>query len=150
METLTLHIEPSSQIRSIDLENILKGIRLICENHLSTVEGCDKRNFTDNVLISGVDKGSIIIEMTININMNIEWIPVISTVLAGVISKQYPGQHQEQLQKLLKRARDFIRSAVRKGNKVTIEDSEHCTIIVPSTTDVTISNSKNVKYVVVD
>ncbi|MCQ2138225.1 MAG: hypothetical protein MJY60_05920 [Bacteroidales bacterium] len=147
MKKLTLHIEPSSQIRSIDLENILKGIRFICENQLSSVEGADKRNYTDKVLISGVDKGSIIIEMMINVNVNIninniEWIPVITSILTGVFSDDVQG--------ILKRARDFIRSAVRKGNKVTIEDSEHCTIIVPSTTDVTISNSKNVKYVVVD
>lgn len=58
-----IHIEPTEPIRVIDLEHILSSIRMMCEEELSFLTERYKRNYADNIRISQVEKGSIIMDM---------------------------------------------------------------------------------------
>lgn len=78
-----IHIEPTgSSIRVIDLEHILTGIRMVCEEELAILTEKSKRNYADNICITQVEKGSIILDMLTEI-CNLE--PIFSVV--GIFAK---------------------------------------------------------------
>lgn len=64
---ILIHIEPKAPIRSIDLEHILASIRLLCQEDFAQKTEKSKRAFTDSVCINQIDKGSIVLDMQINI-----------------------------------------------------------------------------------
>lgn len=69
---ILIHIEPRAPIRSIDLEHILASIRLLCQEEFAQKTEKSKRAFTDCVCINQIDKGSIVLDMQINIPVMIE------------------------------------------------------------------------------
>lgn len=63
-----IKINYEESIRSIDLENILTGFRMIYQHELATRTGKKTRDFTDLTKITSIEKGSI------SINLLFDWI----------------------------------------------------------------------------
>lgn len=80
MNNFNLHIEYVKNIRSIDLENILTGFRLLQEEALAKKTGCSKRKFTDSIIIDKVEKGSILLDISLNFDITID---VVQLLLLG-------------------------------------------------------------------
>lgn len=80
MNNFNLHIEYVKNIRSIDLENILTGFRLLQEEALVKKTGWSKRKFTDSIIIDKVEKGSILLDISLNFDITID---VVQLLLLG-------------------------------------------------------------------
>lgn len=75
---ILIHIEPRAPIRSIDLEHILASIRLLCQEEFAQKTEKSKRAFTDSVCINQIDKGSIVLDMQINIPIELLYFTLFS------------------------------------------------------------------------
>lgn len=62
----TMKIEYKDSLRSIDLEHLLTGTRMIIQHDLANRLNKKPRNFTDITQITGIEKGSIEISYLIN------------------------------------------------------------------------------------
>ena len=70
-------IEYEDSIRSIDLENLLSGIRMICQHEMSVKFGGTPRDYTDCTKIQSIENGSIEINMLFDlVHINIDLIEV--------------------------------------------------------------------------
>lgn len=114
MENYTLHLEYDKCIRSIDLENILSGFRLLHEEELERETGKAKRNFTDSIVIDKVEKGSILIDLTVNADMVMG---ILDLIIGANVAKELPKIITAAGSALAK-----IISAVKHGVKITIQD----------------------------
>lgn len=68
--TCTIKIEYDESIRSIDLENLLSGIRMILQHELAERTNAKSRDFTDLTRITSIEKGSI------DITLFFDWVHV--------------------------------------------------------------------------
>lgn len=96
----TITIEYGNSIRSIDIENILSGVRMICQYGLAERTGLKSRDFTNVTHIKSIEKGSIIITLffdliqvqvnpVVNIDINLLDIDMdIVDILLFYLSKQ--------------------------------------------------------------
>ena len=134
MNNFNIHIEYVKNIRSIDLENILTGFRLLQEEALVKKTDLSKRNFTDDIIIDKVEKGSIIIELIVNngININIVDLLLSTAAIASAVknSNQLPkiiNATGEALPKIINASGNAIAkiiSAVKHGVVLTMKDNE--------------------------
>lgn len=114
MNNYIIHITYRDDIRSIDLENILSGIRLIGEHELSKLTGQHVRNFTDSFRIKNVEKGSIIVNLNIDINITVNLFLYLTTAITLYSSCK-------NMSKLLKAAVRGIKSALKRGISIQIK-----------------------------
>lgn len=63
----TVTIEYDDAIRCIDLENVLSGLRMMCQHELATRTGGKARDFTSLTKIQSIEKGSIVINLLLDI-----------------------------------------------------------------------------------
>ncbi|MBQ0050228.1 MAG: hypothetical protein KBT12_08375 [Bacteroidales bacterium] len=117
MNNYSIRITYGEDIRSIDLEKILSGIRLIGEHELSRQKGKHVRNYTDCFRIKGVEKGSIIVNFNIDIDVNLNLILLLSCAITFYRSSNLPT--------LLKTAVSGIISAVKRGVVIHIKRDDN-------------------------
>lgn len=115
MNKYSLRITYADDIRSIDLENILSGIRLIGEHELSKQIGLHVRNFTDCFRIKSVEKGSIIVNMDIDVDVTINLVVLLSAAitLSQTLKSNAPA--------LIRSAVSGIKSALKRGVSIHIK-----------------------------
>lgn len=69
-QVLRLTIEYEGSVRSIDLENLLTGFRMLCQYELAERYGGQPRDYTSVTKIQSIEKGSIDIFVFINVAMD--------------------------------------------------------------------------------
>lgn len=112
MNNYTLHISYGEDIRSIDLENILAGIRLIGEHEISKQTGKHVRNFTNSFRIKSIEKGSIVINLTINVDIDL---------IFGIASVLEIYSNRGEMVTIIKTAINGIKAALNHGNRIHIQ-----------------------------
>lgn len=125
---LRITVDYDESIRCIDLENLLFGVRMICQHELAERTGVKVRDFTNTIKIEGIEKGSIVINLlmdivqihmdsTIDVNINLlqvdfDLVDVFFLLLYG--KKTIPDK--------IRKYRESIMSAVSHFKSVTMEN----------------------------
>ena len=123
-------IEYEDSIRSIDLENLLSGIRMICQHEMSVKFGGTPRDYTDCTKIQSIENGSIEINMLFDlVHINIDLIEVnlnllsvdidfVDIILAYLVGRNViPGK--------LKVAYNALKAAIKNFKCIRIQGSQH-------------------------
>lgn len=117
MNNYTLHITYKDSIRSKDLENILSGIRLLCQRGMAKKTGLHLRKYTDCFRITTVENGSIIVNLTLNIGFDIDLLECIKSAIEIYISSI-------PVEALIKTAINGIKAALNHGNEIHIRKND--------------------------
>lgn len=144
----TVTIEYNNSIRSIDLENLLSGMRMICQYELANKTRLKSRDFTDVTHIQKIEKGSIILTMffdfvhihvnpliDINIDLcNID-IDIVDIILLYLGKDKIPNKLKGYVQN--------IKSALTHITSLKLENSHNdSTVTIDNNGRVEISNNK--------
>lgn len=121
------HITYDDAIRAIDLENTIYAIRLFAQDQMRVDANDRIQAYTDCVKISGVEKGSIILNFDLNTAINIAQLAVgiYSCILTYKSNKKTPSNDQEPW---ISTAIRDLNTAINNGIRIYLCD-EHGNIV---------------------